>query len=123
MWLPSGQLLIPQLVDKVGANVVRVDVEVAQLVRFDRSGEKWEVFEDVSEGGDEIEDGLLYRVVRLGYRWEVIVDWSPDEGDDEVESVDLYGLWTGQGQPGGGSHSDCGKNRLRHGVAAGRGEM
>ena len=45
-----GELVLPQLVDKVGSNVVRMDVEVAGLIGFDGSSEEWEVFEDVSKG-------------------------------------------------------------------------
>ena len=93
-----------------------MDIDVARFVRFDGSGEEWEMFEDVSEGGDEIEDGLFHRVVRLGDRWEEVVDWGPDEGDDEIQGVDLYGVWAGKTEPGGGSHSDGGSNGIRHGV-------
>ena len=114
-----GELVLPQLVDKVGTNVVRMDVEVAGLIGFDGSSEKWEVFENVSKGRNEIEDGLLYRMVRLGHRWEVVVDRNPDEGDDEVQSVDLYGVWAGEAEHGGGSHPDRSEDRLRHGVAEG----
>jgi hypothetical protein len=42
--------LVPQLVDEVGAKMIRVDVEVARVVVFERPGEEREVFENVSEG-------------------------------------------------------------------------
>jgi len=78
------------------------------------------MFENVSEGRDEIEDGLLHRMLRLGDRWEEVVDRGPDEGDDEVQGVDLCGIWSGETEPGGGFHSDCSDDWLRHGIV-GRG--
>ena len=98
-----------------------MDVEAARLIRFDGSSEKWEVFEDVSKGRDKIEDGFRYRVVRLGHRWEEVVDGGPDEGNDKVQSVYLYGVWAGETEPGGGSDPDCSKDRLGHAVAEGEG--
>lgn len=106
LYMHSRESLVPQLVDKIGAGVVRMDVEVSQVVGFDSSGEKREMFENVSEGRDEIEDGLLHRMVRLGYRWEEIVDRGPDEGNQEVQGVDLCGVWTGKTESCRGSHSD-----------------
>jgi len=114
---------VPQFVDEVGTDVVRMDAEVARFVRFDSPGEKGEMFKYISEGRDEVEDGLLYRMLRLGDRWEEVVDRSPDEGDDEVQSMDFYWVWAGKTEPGGGSHSDCSDSWLRHDVVrGGRGE-
>ena len=55
-------------------------------------------------------------MVRLGHRWEEVVDRGPDEGDDEVQSMDLYRVWAGEAEPGGGLHSDCSDDWLGHGV-------
>ena len=118
----AGVHFVPQLVDKVGADVIRIDVEVARLVRFDGASEQGEVFENVSEGRDEVEHGLLNRMIRLGDRWEKVVDGGPDEGDDEVQGVNLYGLWAGEAEPGGGPHSDCCDDWLRHGYGGGEKE-
>ena len=74
------------------------------------------MFENVSEGRDEIEDCLLYWVLRLGDRREEVVDRCPDEGDDEIHGVDLDRVWAGETKPSGGLHSDCSDDWLRHGV-------
>jgi hypothetical protein len=121
MDMRSRELFIPQLVDKVGANVLRIDVEVARVVRFDTPSEEWEMFEDVSEGRDEVEDGLLHRVVRLGDRWKEVVDRGPDERNDKVQGVDLYGVWARERETCGGSDSDGSDGWLRHGVVEGGG--
>jgi hypothetical protein len=104
--MDSRKLFVPQLIDKVGTDVIRIDVEVSQAVGFERPSKQWEMFENVSEGRYEIENGLLHRMVRLGYRWEEMVDRGPDEGNDKVQSVDLNGVWTGKIKPCGRSHSD-----------------
>lgn len=64
------------------------------------------MFENVSERSNEVEDGLLHRMVHLGYRGEEIVDRGPDKRNNEVQGMDLYGLWTGMTEARGGSHSD-----------------
>ena len=55
-------------------------------------------------------------MVRLGHRWKVVIDWNPDEGYDEVQSVDPHGVWAGEAEHGGGSHPDRSEDRWRHGV-------
>jgi len=112
--------LIPQLVDKISADAIRMYVEISRVVASEGSSEDGEVFENVSKGGDEVEDGLLHRVVRLGHRWEEVVDRGPDEGDDEVQGVDPHGFWAGETEPGGRPHSDGCNDWLGHGVG-GRG--
>ena len=118
----AGVHFVPQLVDKVGADVVRIDVEVSRFVRFNGASEQREVFENVSERRDEVENGLLNRMIRLGDRWEKVVDGGPDEGDDEVQGVNLYRFWAGEAEPGGGPHSDCCDDWLRHGCGGGEGD-
>jgi len=54
---------VPQPVDKVSADVIRIDVGVARLVGFNGASEKREVFENVSEGRDEVGNGLLNRMI------------------------------------------------------------
>jgi len=102
---PSGMVagvhIVPQLTDKIDTDVTQIDVEVARSVRIDGASERREVFENVSKGRDEVEDGLLHQVVRLGNQREKVVDGSPDEGDGEVQGVNLYGLWMGETEPGG----------------------
>lgn len=112
----SRKLLVPQLVDKVGADVFGIDIEGSGLVGSNGASEKREMFEHIREGRDEIEHGLLHRVVCLRDRWEEVEDRSPDEGDDEVQGVNLDGVWEGETESGGGSHSDCSDDWLGHGV-------
>ena len=112
----SRELLVPQLVDEVGPDAIRMYVEISGVVWFESSSEDGEVFEYVSEGRDEVEDGLFHRVVRLGHRGEEVVDRGPDEGNDEVHGVNPHGLWTGETEPGGRFHSDGCNGWLRHGV-------
>lgn len=45
----SWEWFVLQLVDEVSPDVVRMNVEIARVVGFDGSGEKREMFEDVSE--------------------------------------------------------------------------
>lgn len=96
LYMDSRELFIPQLVDKVRADIIRMDVEVSRFVGFYRTSEKREMFENVSEGGNEVKDSLLHRVVRLGHRWEEVVDRGPDERNNQVQGVDLYRVWTGE---------------------------
>jgi len=51
----TGVHFVPQLVDKAGTDVIRIDVEIDRLIRFNGANEKWEVFENVSEGRDGVE--------------------------------------------------------------------
>jgi hypothetical protein len=55
-----------------------------------------------------------------GHRREEVEDRGPDEGDDEVQGVDPYGVWVGETEPSRGFHSDCCGDGLRHGIV-GRG--
>jgi hypothetical protein len=48
------------------------------------------MFENASEGRDEVEDRLLRRIVRVGHRWEKVEGGGSEEGDDGVQSVDFY---------------------------------
>jgi len=98
----AGVHLVPQLTDKINTDVIRIDIEVARSVRFNSASERREVFKNVSEGRAKVEDGLLHQVVRLGNRQEKVADGSPDEGDGEVQGVNLYRLWMGETEPGGG---------------------
>ena len=110
----TRELLVPQLVYKVGTDTTRMDVEVTRLVWFDGPSEKREVFENVSEGRDEVQYRLLHRVVRLGDRWEEVVDRGPDQGDDEVEGMDFDRIWARDAESGGGPHPNSSGDWLRH---------
>jgi hypothetical protein len=49
-----------------------------------------------------LKDKLLHRIVRVGHRWSKVEGRRPDEGDGEVQSVDLYDVQAGETEPGGG---------------------
>ena len=51
MNMRSLELLVPQLVDEVGADVIHVGVEIPRVVALDRPGEKREMFENVKGKG------------------------------------------------------------------------
>ena len=85
MDMHSWNLFIPQRMDEVCTDVIRINAEIARFVRFCSSSEEWEVFEGAGRG-----------------RGEEVVDRSPDEGDNEVQGVDLYGLWVGGSGLAGG---------------------
>ena len=113
--------LVPQLVDKIGADAIRMDFEVPRIVGFYGPTQEGEMFENVSEGRDEIENSLLHRMVRLGYRWEKVEGRGPDERNNEVQSVNFYWAWAGKTEGFRRFHSDRSDDWLRHWVV-GRGE-